>query len=215
MPFLTNASPNLATFTGNESFPLDSNLAGGSLPSQETLSLAQLSTTLDCLLNNADKVPVAGTIYYTQMTIGGTYTPTPRGSSQSIESYQLTGLNVHVGTTGGTDTWHVGVWNSAGVLQARSATAGVTAGTAQSIQQIPFAGSSGTGTGTLAPVTVQSGTYYVGLQSSGNTAVFKAINSSIWPTPTGSLTGTAGTLTTITTFATTYTTSLGVRASLY
>ena len=212
MPFLTDGLPGIGVPTGLESFAADTNAASGANPQQVKVDLYQLSLMLTTWLNSLSKTMVDGTIYYSEVELGAVYDPTPQGSNISEQSYTATGMNVPVGSTGGTDTWHVGVYNSAGVLVARSATAGVTAGTALTIQQIPFYGSDGA---TLAPVTLTSGTYYLALQGNGTTAKFLDINAPDWPKATGSQAGTAGTLAAITSIATTYTADLGPRLSLY
>lgn len=203
-------------FTGREESPLDINPASGNaFPLTVRLALYKQALVLGVLQNSLSKTMVAGTIYYTQIGIGGSYTPTPRGSAINQASFVATGMLIGVGGTGGSDTWHVGIWNSSGVLVARSATAGATAGTALTYQQMAFAGSSGTATGVDAPVTLTSGTYYLGLQSSGTTATFKSLNSPIWPTNTGSQTGTAATLPVISSISTTYTANLGPQLYVY
>lgn len=214
--FLNEGLPGLALFSGLEKFNADSQQANGAVPQSEAVALYKLSMVLTTMLNALNKTMVAGTIYYSQFDVGYTYTPTPRGSAIPENSYSVTGINIPVGGTGGTDTWHVGLWNSAGVLVGRSATAGVTAGTALTIQQFPLYQPDGS---TAGPVTITSGTYYIGLQSNGTTATFRTINSPIWgttatPIVTGSKTGSAGTLPAITP-ATTYTANVGPLASLY
>ena len=170
------------------------------------------------MLNTLSKTMGSGTIYYSQFAVGATTSFDPDSglpaTTQNLQSFLTTGININVGSTGGTDTWYAALYNSAGVLVAQCATAGVTAGTALTTQQIPWYGSSGTGvSGT--PVTIPSGTYLLALQSSGTTAKFLAINSPIWPLFTGSQTGTPGTLAAITSPATTYTADVGPMASLY
>jgi hypothetical protein len=174
-----------------------------------------MALMLTTMLNTLSKTPVAGTIYYTRIDLGVEYDPTPQGADISLQPFTITGVNVPVGATGGTDTLHVGIWDSAGVLVGRSATAGVTLGTALTIQQVPLAGSSGAATGVDAPVTLPSGTYYVGVQLSGTTGRFQAINSPIWPVATGSQTGVSGTLPAISSVASTYTQNLGPMVSVY
>ncbi len=210
--FINNGLPALGILTGSEEFNVDTQAAAGAIPQSEKIAMYKLSLLMTTMLNALDKTMVSGTFYYTQFNIGFTYTPTPRGSAISENSFSATGVNVPVGGTGGTDTWHVWVWNSAGVVVARSATAGVTAGTASTIQQIPLYQPDGS---TVGPVTLGSGVFYLGLQSNGNTATFKSINSPVWPLVTGSQTGTAGTSAAIATIATTYTANLGPRLSLY
>lgn len=210
--FINNGLPAAALFTGAEEFNADTQLASGAIPQSEKFALYKLALMLTSMLNTLNKTMVSGTIYYVGIGIGFIYTPVPRGSAISENSFSITGINIAVGTTGGTDTWHVGVYNSLGVLVARSITAGVTAGTASTIQQIPLYQTNGS---TIGPVTLPSGQYYIALQSNGTTANFKSINSPIWSTVTGSQTGVAGTLAAITSVATTYTANLGPMASFY
>lgn len=209
--FLTPNVPSAALFTGQEKFYADTQAAGGAIPQSEAFALYKLALVMTTMLNSLDKTMVAGSIYYVGIGIGYIYTPTPRGSAISENSFSVTGINVPVGTPGGTDTWHVYVFNSGGTLVARSATAGVTAGTALTIQQIPLYLPDGS---TAGPVTLPSAQYYIGLQSNGTTAKFKSINSPIWSTNTSSQTGTAGTAPTFTA-PTTYTANLGPLASFY
>ncbi len=210
--FITEGLPALATFTGQEEFYSDSQITSGSQPQTEKVALYKLAMLMTTMLNSLSKTPVAATIYYSQYNIGFSYTPTPRGSVISEQSFGVTGVNVPVGATGGTDTLHVGVYNSAGVLVARSILAGVTLGTALTIQQVPLYQPDGA---TLGPVTLTSGTYYIAVQLSGTTGRFQTINSPIWPYVTGSQTGVSGTLAVLTPIPTTYTANLGPLASLY
>ncbi len=209
--FLTNNLPSSAIVTGLESFNADTQAAAGGIPQSEKIALYKLALMMYTMLNSLSKTPVAGSIYYTQYNIGFSYTPTPRGSVISENSFAVTGVNVPVGATGGTDTLHVGVYNSAGVLVARSATAGVTLGTALTIQQVPLYQADGS---TVGPVTLTSGTYYIAVQLSGTTGRFQTVNSPVWPYVTGSQTGVSGTLAAITPPAT-YTANLGPMVSLY
>lgn len=221
MGFLTEGLPAASTFTGLEEINTDTQLPSGAIPQSEKIALYKFALMMTTLMNALDKTMVNGTIYYSQYGMGFLYTPTPRGSAIQENTFSVTGVNVPVGTPGGTDTWHVGVWNSAGVLVARSITAGVTAGTALTIQQIPLYQTDGS---TIGPVTLGSGVYYIGLQSNGTTAKFKSINSPFWgttatPIVTGTQTGTAGTLPAITTIAAgtagTFTANVGPQLSLY
>lgn len=210
--FITSGLPALGLFSGAEKLNADTQQADGANPQSEAIALYKLALVQGVLSNALSKTMVAGTIYYSQFEVGAIYTPTPSGAPINQNSYSVTGINVQVGTPGGTDTWHVGIWNSAGVLVARSITAGVTAGTALTIQQIPLYFPDGS---TLGPVTLESGSYYLGIQSNGTTAKFLDINSPIWPLATGSQAGAAGTLPAITAPSTTFTVDLGPRLSLY
>ncbi len=211
--FLTNGLPSLAVVTGREQLVVDTYPASAGLnPSQEKVPLTTLALALYTMLNSLSKTPVAGSIYYSQIIVGQTYTPTPRGSVINEQNISVTGVNVPVGAVGGTDTLHVGVYNSAGVLVARSILAGVTLGTALTIQQVPLYDSTGV---TVGPVTLPSGTYYIAVQLSGTTGRFQTINSPTWPYVTGSQTGASGTLAVLTPIPTTYTANLGPMASFY
>ena len=212
MGFLTEGLPGIGPFTGAEEINADTQAASGSNPQSEKIALYKLALMLTTMLNSLSKTPVAGTIYYTQFNIGFTYTPTPRGSAISEQGYSVTGINVPVGATGGTDTLHVGVYNSAGVLVARSITAGVTLGTALTIQQVPLYQTDGS---TSGPVTLASGVYYLAVQLSGTTGRFQTVNSPVWPFVTGSQIGVSGTLATISSIATTYTANVGAAVSIY
>ncbi len=208
---LTNGLPSAALLTGSEVFNADTYASAGANPQSEKWAMYKLALAMYTMLNSLSKTPVAGSIYYIGYFIGVQYTPTPRGSVISEQSFAVTGVNVAVGATGGTDTLHVGVYNSAGVLVARSITAGVTLGTALTIQQVPLYQTDGS---TIGPVTLTSGTYYIAVQLSGTTGRFQTVNSPIWPTFSGSQTGASGTLAAITP-PTTYTANLGPMATLY
>lgn len=204
MSLYTNGVPALATYLGSEKFALDTNYVNGTQPQQVELTLAKLALIISQLSNGLSKTMVAGSIYYSQFNVGATLANPPSSAgTQSLENNLLiTGVNVSVGGTGGTDSWYVALYNSAGVLLASSAA--FTTQTANTILQIPFS----------ATVLINSGVFYIGLQSNATTATFKSINSPIWPFVTGSQTGVAGTLAAITP-PTTYTANLGPQATLY
>lgn len=204
MPFLTDAVPALATFTGAEELYLDTNLASGGQPQESKVAIYKLALLMTTMLNTLDKTMVAGTRYYVGYYVGSTTVPTPRGSTLSNQSFVITGVNVAVGSTGGTDLWNAELHDSTGATLATSLLTGTTAGTANTIQQLAF----------TAAVTIPSGLYYIVLQSNGTTAKFKTVNSPIWPTFTGSAIGTLGTAAAITP-PTTFTANLGPMASLY
>lgn len=205
MSFLTNQLPSVATFTGAEEAAFDTYLGSGAQPQSVKLALYKLALLMTCLGNGLSKTMVAGTRYYVGFFIGDTLASAPSTTQVSQENgLVITGVNVAVGATGGTDLWVVELHDSTGALVATSALAGTTAGTANTIQQIPF----------TAAATINSGLYYIVLQSNGSTATFKSINSPIWPTYTGSATGTLGTSAAITP-PTTYTANLGAQVSLY
>ncbi len=131
--FLTNGLPNLAIFTGAEKLNADTLATAGGQPQSEAITLAKLAKVMRSLQNSLSKTMVDGTFYYSQYNVGVSYTPTPRGSTISEQSFLITGANIAVGGTGGSDTWRAYLWNSAGVCIAASAAAGVTAGTALTI----------------------------------------------------------------------------------
>lgn len=199
--FLTNAVSRIVGFTGKETIPVDTNLPAGQNPETGSLSLTQLAVMLNFLSQNlaAGKTMVAGTRYFGSFTIGF---PT-----------LITGLQVLVGGTGGTDKWTLELFNSAGVLVATTDFAtGVTAGTAATWQQIPF--------GTLAaptPVQVPAGTYFISIQSNGTTAKFAAYNAPVAPDGmvNGSQAGAFSTQAPISPVPTTYTANLAPIALPY
>lgn len=134
---------------------------------------------------------VAGSIYWAAVLIPMNVT--------------LTGIIFSIGTTGGTDKWIAGLYNSSGTLLANSDLAGITVGTANTKQKYAFASST----------TVNGpGVYYIALQTNGTTAKFLAFSNATEGFVTGSTTGSFGTLPTITP-GTTYTASVGPYASTY
>lgn len=187
---ITNGLPQLAQPSGAETAYVDTNTAAGAAPQDAMSSLAELAIMLRQFGASADKTTVAGSRYYRNVAIGSQKT--------------LTGISVLVGGTGGTDSWIAELHDSTGALVATSATAGTTAGTANTWQQLAF----------TAPITVAPGTYYVAVQSNGTTAKFAVLDSPVSPFVTGSATGTFGTGAAITP-PTTYTVNLGPMALPY
>lgn len=190
--WLTDGIPQVTTTTGAETFNLDTNTSGGATPQMGSTTLQQLATMISFYNNGLDKTMVAGTRYYSSILIGF--------------PALLTGISVKVGSVGGTDNWIFELHGPTGLLLATTATAGTTAGTANTWQQIAF-----TSTYNLtAP-----GTYYLAIQSNGTTAKFDSLNA---PTSsgvvTGSAAGTFGTGASITP-PTTYTANLGPKALVY
>jgi hypothetical protein len=117
----------------------------------------------------------------------------------------LTGIILSIGSTGGTDNFIAGLYDSAGALLASSSLSGILAGTTGTKQKFVF----------TAPVTVVGpGTYYAAVQSNGTTAKFLAMSNATEGFVTGSVAGTFGTLPSITP-GTTYTASIGPFASTY
>lgn len=194
--FLFNGVPELGLVTGSELMGMDTQNTQGKNPESATLTLARLAIAMNMLGSSLDKTMVAGTFYYAGMNVG--------------TALLATGIAVQVGATGGTDKWTVALWNSLGVLVAKSDSAtGITAGTALTTQRLPFGV-----TGSEAAVSVPAGSYFLGLQSNGNTAQFKSINAVTWPFNTGSTAGAFSTVPAITP-PTTYTANLGPQAALY
>lgn len=188
--WLTPGMPLLSKFTGVETFYLDTNNPTGGNPESASVTPPVMAALLQFYGNFASKTTVAGSRYFSSVTFGTTQT--------------ITGINVEVGSTGGTDNWLVELHDSTGALIATSNTAGVTAGTAGTWQQIAF----------TAPVTVAGGTYFIVVQSNGTTAKIATYNSPTASRLTGSATGTFGTSAAITP-PTTYTAGVGPVAILY
>jgi len=134
---------------------------------------------------------VAGTIYWAAIPV--------------LWNVTLTGIIFSVGSTGGTDKFIAGLYNSAGTLLANSDLAGITVGTANTKQKYVFAS---------ATTISGPGTYYVAIQSNGTTAKFLAFSNVTEGFVTGSTTGSFGTLSSMTP-GTTYTASVGPYATLY
>ena len=190
--WLTDGVSQPAVFTGLETFNADTNNVGGANPQMVAYTITQLATALKYFGAQLDKTTVAGTRYYTSVIVGNPAV--------------LTGVNVLVGGTGGTDEWLVELHGPTGNLLATSNTAGVTAGTANTWQQIPF-----TATYNLTV----PGTYFVALQSNGTTAKPATYDAPTNPgLLTGSATGTFGTGASITP-PTTYTANVGPIVALY
>jgi len=208
--WLTNGIQNVAAFFGGEVFPADTRLPNGQNPQSEKIGLIELVTASLLFGNFASKTTVAGTRYYRSIDVNA---PNPSaadgGAVEAAPVATITGVQVLIGSTGGTDNWLVELHDSTGALVATSALAGVLVGTAGTWQQIPF-----TSTVALVP-----GTYYIAVQSNGTTAHpavynFPAPVVSTTPLVTGSATGAFGTSANFTP-ATTYTANLGPVSLLY
>lgn len=208
--WLTEGFPNAAIVYGGERFPIDTGFPGGQAPQSEKISLMTLVAAIKLFSTTASKTMVAGTRYYSSMNVQA---PNPSaadgGSVEAAPVATITGVQVLVGGTGGTDNWLVELHDSAGNIVATSALAGVVAGTANTWQQIAF-----TSTVSLVP-----GLYYLTLQSNGTTATFADYNfpapvAQTTPLITGSVAGVFGTTANFTP-ATTYTANLGPVALLY
>lgn len=79
---------------------------------------------------------------------------------------RVTGLNVLIGATGGTDKWQVALYDGSGALVANSASAGVTVGTAANSQQIAF---------TSPALLIGPGHYFAFIISNGVTATCRTL----------------------------------------
>lgn len=208
--WLTNGFQNAATIYGDEKFPADTGLPNGQQPQSEKISLLTLAAAVSLLNTTASKTTVSGTRYYSSINVGAPNPSAADGGAEQLAPIALiTGIQLLVGSVGGTDSWVVELHDSLGNLIATSATAGTTAGTAGTWQQIPF-----TSTWSLTP-----GTYFLVVQSNGTTAHpavynFPAPVAATTPLITGSVTGVFGTGANFTP-ATTYTANLGPLALLY
>lgn len=193
--FLTNGLPNGAIFTGSEQANFDTQLGSGAAPQSIAVSMQQLATLSLLFSSTKDKTTVAGTRYYGSYSVGG---------SAINGGPTLTGVQVLVGSTGGTDMWIVELHDEDGALVATSALAGTTAGTAGEWQQIAF----------TAPVQVAPGDYFIAVQSNGTTAKLATYNSPVSPLLTGSAAGVFGTSAAITA-PTSYTANVAPVAMVY
>jgi len=94
-----------------------------------------------------DTATVAGTIYYNAVYVR--------------QGMTVTSVGINVGSVGGTDLWIAVIYGPDGNKIATSTTAGTTAGTANSMQEIAL----------TAPINLRGPQlYYVALQSNGTTA---------------------------------------------
>lgn len=188
--WLTPGLGQLSVFTGSEQFNLDTELSSGAAPQTSMTTTFELATNNKWMAASGDKTTVAGTRYYRSIVLGN--------------AALLTGIEVLVGGTGGTDSWIFELHNSSGALVATTTTSGTTAGTANTWQRIAF----------TATYQAAAGTYYIAVQSNGTTAKPAVYTSSGLPITTGSATGTFGTGAAITP-PTTYTASLGPVSKVY
>lgn len=189
--WLSNGLPEINISTGSELFNVDTETANGVAPQSVSVSIQRLAQMMNFYGNVLDKTMVSGSRYYASFNVA--------------YGNVFTGVSVHVGSTGGTDNWIVELHGPTGLLLATSNTSGVTAGTANTWQQIPF-------TATYTATT--TGVYFLALQSNGTTAKFASLNAPTSPKLTGSATGIFGTGASITP-PTTYTANLGPDALLY
>ena len=188
--WLTPGFPQLSIFTGSEQFNLDTELSSGANPQSAMSTTVQLAAAFKWLNATADKTTVAGTRYYSSITLGTNVT--------------LTGIQVLVGGTGGTDSWIAELFNAAGALVATSTTSGTTAGTANIWQRLAF----------TSPYDAPAGDYFISIQSNGTSAKPAVYSSPGLPIFTGSAAGTFALAASITP-PTTYTASTGPMASVY
>ena len=190
--WLNNGTPPLTAAYGSELFNTDTTFANGQNPQTASVPIMQLCNMISFFGNGLDKTMVAGSRYYSSYQVGNPQV--------------VTGAAVRVGSAGGTDSWIFELHGPTGLLLATTATAGTTAGTAATWQQIAF-------TATYN-ITIP-GQYWVVVQSNGTSAKFDSVNA---PTTTGLLTGSAtgvfGTGASITP-PTTYTANLGPKVLLY
>ena len=157
--------PTIGAYDGTETGVLDTGNLAGENPESGKMTLLQLATAMKNLGSTVSHATVAGTRYYQNFSLG-------------VQT-KITGLEVLVGATGGTDNWIVELHDSTGALVATSALAGTLAGTANQFQRIAF----------TAPYTALAGTYYLALQSNGNTATYGAY---VTPAQGAALNGSAG-----------------------
>lgn len=209
--WLTNGIQNLAAWWGGEVFSIDTRLPGGQNPQTAKVGIIEIATAALLFGANKDKTTVAGSRYYRAIDVQA---PNPSaadgGAVEAAPVATITGVQVLIGSVGGTDNWLVELHDSTGALVATSALAGVLVGAANTWQQIAF-----TSTVSLVP-----GTYFITVQSNGTTAKLATYN---FPAPaivstqfmvTGSATGSFGTSANFTP-ATTYTANLGPISLLY
>lgn len=188
--WLTNGMNQLSVITGNEQLPLDTELLQGQVPQNGQTSLIALAVALKWLNASADKTTVAGTRYYVGVELGF--------------PQLITGIQVLVGGTGGTDNWIFELHDASGALVATTSVSGTTAGTANTWQRIAF----------TAPYQAAAGQYFIAVQSNGTTAKPAVYSSPGLPLLVGSAAGTFGTGAAITP-PTTYTASTGPLAMVY
>jgi hypothetical protein len=189
--WLANGVPQQTLWTGNEFDSFDTEIASGANPQTAASSLVQQIAANLYFGQVKDKTMVSGSRYYSSIQLG----------FPAI----LTGIQVLIGGTGGTDNWLVELHNAAGTMIATSALAGALVGTANTWQRFAF-----TATYTLTV----PGQYFIAVQSNGTTAKLATLNSDVNPTLTGSATGVFGTSASITA-PTTYTANLGPMAMVY
>jgi hypothetical protein len=188
--FINNGLPQLGSLDGTELVNIDTQNVAGENPESGCVTTLNLAVMLQALGVTVDKTTVAGSRYYVSYTVG-------------VQT-QFTGVQAKIGSTGGTDKFIFELHNAAGVLVATTALAGVTVGTANTFQRIPF----------TAPYLAAAGNYFIAVQSNGTTAKLAVLDAPSLGVFTGSATGVFGTSASITP-PTTYTADLGPVVSLY
>lgn len=184
------------TVTGTSTFTGAATFTGGS-------GAANLVTGNNVIAWTGDMTPVAGTSGNNTTTVAGTIY---WGACWIPFNATLTGIQVLVGGTGGTDSWVVGLYNGAGTLVANSALAGIAvSASANTLQQFVF---------TATYAAVGPGMYAIALQSNGTTAKFQSLTVPGNIIISGSQTGVFGTLPALT-LGTTYTNNVAPIASVY
>lgn len=97
---------------------------------------------------------------------------TPYVTSIFIPAGLITGIAWLIGSVGGTNTAIVYLWDKDGNLIANSDPAGVTVGSATTMQRLPF----------TAPVQLKAGLYFIGVHYNGNTARIRTAVIGDYPT---------------------------------
>lgn len=191
----TAGVPTLTTLTGNEQGSFDTETAGGVSPQTGAISVQQLAVEASMLTSNTSKTMVAGTRYFSSLQLA-----TPK---------TITGLNVLVGGTGGTDGWAVSLYDNSGNLLAAAANTAV--GTASQWQAFPFTTAYVL---TAAELSTNGSNFFASVQSNGTTATVATFSAPVSPVLSNSATGTYGVAASITP-PTTYTKSVGPLVNPY
>ncbi len=201
--WLTDNVLNLPTLTGNERVSVDTQLASGANPQTAALDIVRISTAALYYGSHGSKTLVAGSRYFVGYPVGYGGA-NPEGIVTPSAPTLITGVNVLIGGTGGTDNWLAELHDANGVLVATSATAGALVGTAGTWQQFAF----------TSAYSALPALYFIAIQTNGTTATLAVYNSPTSPLLTGTATGTFGTGAAITP-PTTYTASDGPDSFLY
>lgn len=191
-------------------------IATGKVISQGTLTVDGASTQTGAIVPTAGVTPNSITTSfwtfgtYPLLATAGTDTACSNGDRYWAEVYipdnvTLTGVQFMIGSVGGTDKVIVELHDTAGVLLATSALAGVTVGTAANVQAVPF---------TATYAAVGPARYFIVCQFNGTTAKFRTHVVPGLSMIAGTVAGTFGTSAAITP-GTTYTASKGPIAATY